>query len=317
MTVRYDTSSEPAHRRLALWQDIVCDVFVQLDCRSDRADFHGAVAQSNLGELSLTRVASSRQRVFRTQSRIARAREDYLLFAFGTDGVGGVVQDGRETLIRPGAFAFYDTTRPYELSFDADFVQTILQVPRKTALARFGAIEDLTAIAFGADQPLHRLASDFITRLPQVIDSVEPSVAMRLSAQALDLVALAIAPSATRPHASSYSAALLYRLKAHIHAHLGDPHLSLSGTAAALSMSSRHVNNLLAAQGESFGRYVLARRLEQCRRNLADPSLAHRQIAEIAYAWGFNDQSHFSRAFRQRFGLSPREFRASVRADRP
>jgi len=77
MTVRYDTSCEPAGRRLALWQDIVCDVFVQLDCKSDLANFHGSVAQSRFGEMSLTRVESSRQRVFRTRSRIARAKEDY------------------------------------------------------------------------------------------------------------------------------------------------------------------------------------------------------------------------------------------------
>ena len=34
-------------------------------------------------------------------------------------------QDGRETVIRPGEFAFYDTPRPYELRFDDDFTQTI------------------------------------------------------------------------------------------------------------------------------------------------------------------------------------------------
>jgi len=313
MTVRYDTSSEPARRRLARWQDIVCDVFVQLDCKSDLQDFHGSVSQSKFGEMSLTRVDSSRQRVFRTRSRIARAKEDYLLFAFGVHGAGGVVQDGRETLIRPGAFAFYDTTRPYELSFDADFAQTILQIPRNVALARLGAVEDMTAIAFAPEQPLHRLASDFVTGLSQVIERVEAPVAERLSTQALDLIALAVAPSAARPRGSTYSSALLYRLKSHIRAHLADPNLSLSGTAAALGMSSRHVNNLLALQGESFGRYVLASRLEQCRCNLADPSLAHRQISEIAYAWGFNDQSHFSRAFKDRFGLSPRDYRSSAR----
>ena len=40
---------------------------------------------------------------------------------WGSRGVGGVVQDGRETLIRPGEFAIYDTTRPYELQFDGAF----------------------------------------------------------------------------------------------------------------------------------------------------------------------------------------------------
>jgi hypothetical protein len=35
MSVQFATDSVPAYRRLALWQDIVCDVYVQLDCQSD------------------------------------------------------------------------------------------------------------------------------------------------------------------------------------------------------------------------------------------------------------------------------------------
>jgi AraC-like DNA-binding protein len=36
----------------------------------------------------------------------------------------------------------------------------------------------------------------------------------------------------------------------------------------------------------------------------------HRQIGEIAYAWGFASLSHFSRSFKERFALSPSEYRA-------
>jgi AraC-like DNA-binding protein len=316
MTVRYDTASEPAGRRLAVWQDIVCDVFVQLDCKSDLDDFHGSVAQSKLGELSLTRVDASRQRVFRTPSRIARAKQDYVLFAFGATGVGGVIQDGRETLIRPGEFAFYDTTRPYELSFDADFSQHILQVPRKLAQERIGPVDDLTAVTFSSDQPLHRLASDFVTGLSQVIEAIEVSAADRLSCQALELVAIAIGQSAQMRRPSAHGSAMLYRLKAYIRGRLHDPRLCLADTAAALRISPRYVNLLLEGQNESFGRYVLARRLEACRRDLTDAALAHRQLTEIAFAWGFNDQSHFSRSFKERFGVSPRDYRSGVTAKR-
>jgi len=35
MAVMLDTSSSAPDRRLAVWQDIVCDTFVGLDCRSD------------------------------------------------------------------------------------------------------------------------------------------------------------------------------------------------------------------------------------------------------------------------------------------
>jgi hypothetical protein len=41
----------------------------------------------------------------------------FFLIALGKHGVGGVVQDGRETLIHPGEFAIYDTTRPQRIAF--------------------------------------------------------------------------------------------------------------------------------------------------------------------------------------------------------
>ena len=122
MPALFTTEGAPTHRRLALWQDIVCDVFVQLDCKSDLGSaFHGAITSAQLGPAKCSVVSSSRQRVLRTPSRIARASEDFVLFALGRSGSGGVVQDGRETVIQPGEFAFYDTTRPYELRFNDDF----------------------------------------------------------------------------------------------------------------------------------------------------------------------------------------------------
>jgi AraC-like DNA-binding protein len=60
-----------------------------------------------------------------------------------------------------------------------------------------------------------------------------------------------------------------------------------------------------------LGHTIWAQRLEACRRELGDPQQGHRSISDIAFGWGFNDAAHFSRAFRERFGLSPREWRAS------
>ncbi|WP_035709763.1 helix-turn-helix domain-containing protein, partial [Bradyrhizobium genomosp. I (2014)] len=176
-----------------------------------------------------------------------------------------------------------------------------------------GGTETLTAMSFGTEAPLERLAYDFIFRLCQNADGLAPDTAAALSEQAVDLLAMALSERLGRTAlpSSTHRSALLYRLKAHIRAHLSDPDLSLAETAAALGISPRYVNDLLADEETSFQRHVLAERLARCRRDLASPVLAHRHISEIAFAWGFNDLSHFGRVFREHFGMSPRDFRHS------
>jgi AraC-like DNA-binding protein len=313
MQVQFATDGVPAYRRLALWQDIVCDVYVQLDCKSDLGSaFNGRVTRAPLGEASCTEVSSQQQRVYRTRSRIARSHEDFFLIALGKHGVGGVAQDGRETVLRPGEFTIYDTTRPYELRFDDAFTQVILQVPRDMLLRRVPGTEVLTAISFGSDRPLQKLAHDFVYRLCQSADEIQPEHAVRLSEQAVDLVAMALSERlGTQALPSTRRLALLHRLKAHVRTHLADPDLSISETATALGVSPRYINDLLSEEKTSFQRFVLTERLAQCQRDLASPILAHRHVTEIAFAWGFNDVSHFGRVFRERYGLSPRDFRTS------
>ena len=47
MPIQFNTDHSPSHRRLALWQDIVCDVYVGLDCKSDLGSaFRGKVSQA-------------------------------------------------------------------------------------------------------------------------------------------------------------------------------------------------------------------------------------------------------------------------------
>jgi AraC family transcriptional regulator len=59
----------------------------------------------------------------------------------------------------------------------------------------------------------------------------------------------------------------------------------------------------------TFGSYVRQVRIEFARSQLAGPAA----LSDIACAAGFCDQSHFSRCFKQHTGLTPAEYRASVR----
>ncbi|UZR27763.1 helix-turn-helix domain-containing protein [Methylococcus mesophilus] len=87
----------------------------------------------------------------------------------------------------------------------------------------------------------------------------------------------------------------------------------IGAVASGVGLSSRYVNELFQAEGTSLMRHVWQRRLEQCRRDLMDPVRSGCSLSEIAFRWGFNDLSHFSRAFKLRFGCSPNGYRRQYR----
>jgi AraC-like DNA-binding protein len=52
--------------------------------------------------------------------------------------------------------------------------------------------------------------------------------------------------------------------------------------------------------------------LEACQRLIDAPGIPKRTLTEIALSQGFKSPAHFSAAFRQRYGMTPRDYRASV-----
>ena len=90
---------------------------------------------------------------------------------------------------------------------------------------------------------------------------------------------------------------------------LGDPSLSVGSLATELGVSESQLHRLFKTEPVTVSRYIWERRLDACSRDLLEPRLAGQPLAEIAYGRGFNDAAHFSRAFRDRFGCSPREWR--------
>ncbi len=102
-------------------------------------------------------------------------------------------------------------------------------------------------------------------------------------------------------------------VQAFIQRHLGDPRLSPAMIAAAHHMSLRSLQQLFHDEGLTVAGWIGRRRLERCRRDLADPALASRPVAAIATRWGFSSADDFSRAFRAVHGLPPADYPMSTR----
>jgi AraC family transcriptional regulator, positive regulator of tynA and feaB len=96
---------------------------------------------------------------------------------------------------------------------------------------------------------------------------------------------------------------------------LADPELSPAMLARELHVSVRTLYRAFASVGQSVASYIRQRRLEQARLALTAPS-SRLSITELAAYWQFADGSHFTRAFKKRYGQTPAEYTRSARPRR-
>jgi AraC-like DNA-binding protein len=302
----------PRHR-LAYWSDMVCDTYVQLDCQAPpgSATIDGSIASAEVGTLSLSQVTATAQLVHRTPAKIARANEDYFLVSIQTTGRGLVAQDGREAHLLPGDFALYDSTRPYTLGFDGDFQQYVLMLPGRVLRTELPGTERLTATLVSGQRGAGHLMINMIRTLAADIETLAPesAVAVADSVTQILIAGLSALPAARRAPLSQLHAYHLERIKACVRARLRDPELTVASVAAELRMSPSTLHRTWGGEACSLADWIWAQRLDAAQRDLCDPGEAGRSVSEIAFSWGFSDAAHFSRAFRARFGRTPREVR--------
>jgi AraC family transcriptional regulator len=92
----------------------------------------------------------------------------------------------------------------------------------------------------------------------------------------------------------------------YIRAHINEP-LDRERLAAVAGFSVPHFHRVFTAHvGESAASYVRRLRLERAGRKLRMGAV---DITQVALAAGYDTHAAFSKAFKQQFGLSPREFR--------
>ncbi len=310
----------PAQRRAAAWRDAVCSTFVRLECEPDRrAPLHGRIEVGLLGDLHVARVVSSPQQVERTAARAVSADEAFVLLSVQLRGRTVVRQGASEADLTPGSIAFYDTTRPYTLTLPSDFDQIVLHLPHAELERAVPGGLDHMAERIGPGDPFAQAILAIAPQLLRMSSDARPGLAERTAAAARELIALAleslIAPSATEPQRAAASGSvadsLVWRARDAISRRLADADLAPISIAGAVGVSLRRLQEAFQRQGCTVAEAIWEMRLELARSLLA--SSPNVPIADIAEQSGFNEPAHFSRRFRQRFGLSPSEYRITAR----
>ncbi|OPC77166.1 hypothetical protein B4N89_42160 [Embleya scabrispora] len=303
--------------RFEYWRSAVSDTFVPLRAEPARGagrPFRGRMRSMALGALQITEVSADAHAVYRTPRLITASGGEY--FKLGLQLSGGCVlsQDGREVALAAGDFAIYDTTRPYRLSFEAEYRQLVVMLPRSLLRVPLREMDRATARRLSGQRGFGALAVSVLRQLPQHQAEFQGAERHRLADTVSDLVA-GLVTARLAPVASgggSGRGVSITTIKAYIEDRLGDPGLGPERVAAAHYVSTRHLHRLFQEQGTTVSGWIRHRRLERCRRELGDPTLRERPVGAVAARWGLTDAARFSRTFRHAYGCSPREYRAAA-----
>lgn len=316
-----ECASLDAADRFDAWTEAVNSSFVPLLAQS-AADlpsigFDGRLVSQTLGMSAVSSVAGSAVRVRRTSKLIAQTDPGYIKLGLQLRGMSVITQDGRDTALAPGDFALYDTTRPYALDFDSTFKMFVLMFPIEAIRLDRPRLGALTASRFSGRHGLGGITSKLLMAISDGLDQNDLSAEVPLTDAVFDLLGAAIAErldDALPPDERSERRAMLAKIETYIAMHLGDADLTVQSVADARHVSIRYLQELFADREETVSGWIRRRRLEQSRRDLADPILARNQIATVGARWGFADATAFARAFRQEFGVTPSDYGQSRRA---
>ncbi len=101
---------------------------------------------------------------------------------------------------------------------------------------------------------------------------------------------------------------LMRKIMAVVNARISSPNLSVESLAAEVGISRVHLNRRLKEiTNQSARDFIRNIRMRQAARLLREKKLS---ITEVAYATGFANPSHFSVAFKEIFGITPRAYAA-------
>ena len=140
------TQGMPVSQRLRFWEESVSSLYAKTTVRrKDDCDFHGQIIWRMIGQVIVSDIASSRQTVSREKRHIQPYDPGLVQINLQLKGTCSIEQDGRIALTGPGEMAVYDSSRPYEMTFDGPFQQLSIDFPQAILHDRFGRVQDFTA----------------------------------------------------------------------------------------------------------------------------------------------------------------------------
>jgi AraC family transcriptional activator of tynA and feaB len=306
------TASLPNRGRMAAWNTLFASHLERALFQSDDADrFTADLMTGDLGPLRMARLRCDKVRVERGAAQIGAGGARSYTVLLQVRGTSTFSHYGQSITLDEGDLSLCDSGAPYRLDMGEDSELLMLRVPAAMLKEHLPSPECFCGKLLATDAGLTATAAAMALSL---FAQLECGLALhyqdRIARHLLDMIATSYAVAfETIGAGSSIVSGRHATVKLYIEQHLRDPELSPCSIAARMKLSARYLRMIFATSNETVSAYILRRRLEECARQIADPSWRGHSITEIAFGWGFNSAPHFTRSFRDRYDMAPRDYR--------
>lgn len=233
-----------------------------------------------------------------------------LLIARWKDGVHAK----RDLWLEPSGHQIYICTRPVDGG----------QAPASPVVQRVGCWAVLVpnslwgtcrpgqrVVQLPSESALVQIAMDLLDSVWRRSHELNASQEHSLQCQLVEMMRACCTPSGEVPE-SGRGRVTLQDVQAYVHRRLEDIELTPASIALGLGVSVRYLHKLMRCSGQTLCRYILNARLERSRSLLISQIVKPDTVTDIALWSGFSNMTHFSRVFRERYGVSPSQFRRTL-----
>ena len=277
------------------------------------AHFESRVTSSKIGALNLTEV-------FVTSGTIGRRSSIHLdpktpqFFVLNLRRSGSVLHThlGKTFESTTETLSIFDSRHPFESRHLQPTGSLSIRVPGALLRTAIDTPEEYCGVPISLKHGVSAVFRAFVYSMWLERDRISDTEGRYLSLETMNILkaVCASAPRRALRAVPSSSELLLGAALQYIEENLSDQSLTVERVAESLQISRGRLYAAARGAENPLGRMILLMRLERCRQALANSRLVGRRITEIAFDWGFNDISHFSRTFKSRYGMAPIKYRS-------
>lgn len=305
----WDITDIPPADRFDGWREVLSETHVPWDLGSARdasPGYRARVERRQVGALRIVDCSCDPCGGTRGAREIAATHDEWAVVLFNLRGREIFEQNDGCGELGPGSAILWQSTGPARFTVLEPLRKRCLFIPRQELENRCPDFHKLTGMPLTAKTPETRLFMFFLAETIRAFPALGPDGKATAARVTVELLAAALRPQCAVSPGSLHDA-LYVKICGYIDRHLSDPSLRPQLIADAHHIALRTLQLIFAERGETVSDRVRRLRLDRCR---ADIAQSGRPIASVALHWGFVDAAHFSRVFRERYGMSPREARA-------